>query len=568
MSTSAAVLSRLPVRARERGNSNVLLVLVCLAQFMVILDVSIVNVALPSIRDGLRFSTTGLQWVVNAYTLTFAGFLLLGGRASDLLGRRRVFMSGTALFVMSSLACALASSRGLLVGARTVQGLGGAIISPASLAIITTSFAEGRARNRALGIWGAIGGVGGATGVLLGGALTQTLGWPAIFFINVPVGLAVLLLAPAIVPEGRRTMAERHYDLGGALLVTSGLMLIVYGIVRTDTHGWGSAGVVGPIALGLLALLGFLAVEGRFSRAPLMPLGIFRLRALRAANLIVFLLGSALFAMWFILSLYMQQVLHLDALQTGFAFLPMTLGIVLGASQAPRLVGRFGVRRVIAGGMLSSTAGLALLSGVQPGASYYTHVLPGGLLAAIGMGLALVPATIVAVQGVPGEQSGLASGLINTSRLMGGALGLAVLSTIAATRTHAQLLDGIGTLRATSEGYQLAFAAGSLLCLLGAALAAALLRDGASSRALSGTSLDAGHDVGDGYDQPVAHGAALSQIRRRMVAIGARGRHSVDHAQRDQSAVGGGRRRRRTAGGGSSRGGACERPDHTRTYSR
>jgi EmrB/QacA subfamily drug resistance transporter len=464
------------IRARTQDHSSVLLVLICLAQFMVVLDISIVNVALPSIRAGLHFSTTGLQWVVSAYTLTFAGFLLLGGRASDLLGRRRVFMAGSALFVASSLACALASSRGLLIAARTVQGFGGAIIAPASLAILATSFAEGRERNRALGMWGAVGGIGGASGVVLGGLLTQGLGWPSIFLINVPVGLAVLLLTPVIVPEGRRTVAERHFDAIGALLVTGGLMAIVYGIVRTDTHSWGSAGVLEPIALGLLLLLGFVAVEGRFARAPLVPLGVFRLRLLRAANLVVFLLGLASFAMWFILSLYLQQVLHLDALSTGFAFLPMTLGIVLASSQAPRLVARFGVRRVIAGGMLGCAVGLALLSGLQPGSSYFVAVLPGGVLAAMGMGMALVPATIVAVQGVPGEQSGLASGLINTSRLMGGALGLAVLSTIAASRTHAQLLGGIGTQRAISDGYQLAFEAGALLCLLGAIAAAALLR--------------------------------------------------------------------------------------------
>jgi len=471
------------LRARSRDRSRVLLVLICLAQFMVVLDISIVNVALPSIRDGLHFSTTGLQWVVSAYTLTFAGFLLLGGRASDLLGRRRVFMAGIALFVVSSLACALASSRGLLIAARTVQGFGGAIISPASLAIIATSFAEGRERNRALGVWGAVGGVGAASGVLLGGLLTQGLGWPSIFLINVPVGLAVLLVAPAIVPEGRRSVVARHFDAIGALLVTGGLMAIVYGIVRTDTHSWGSAGVLEPIALGLLLLAGFLAVEGRFARAPLIPLGLFRLRLLRAANLVVFLLGSALFAMWFILSLYLQQVLHLDALKTGFAFLPMTLGIVLASSQAPRLVARFGVRAVIAGAMLACAVGLALLSGVQPGSSYFAQVLPGGVLAAIGMGLALVPATIVAVQGVPGEQSGLASGLINTSRLMGGALGLAVLSTIAASRTHAQLLSGVGAARATSDGYQLAFLAGALLCLVGAVAAGALLRRGVIAQA-------------------------------------------------------------------------------------
>ena len=472
----AAVVRHLPVRPRSR--SNVLLVLICLAQFMVVLDISIVNVALPSIRDGLHFSTTGLQWVVNAYTLTFAGLLLLGGRASDLLGRRRVFMTGVALFVLSSLGCALASSRGQLIAARTVQGFGGAIIAPAGLAIIATSFAEGRERNRALGVWGAIGGIGAAFGVLLGGLLTQGLGWPSIFFINVPVGLAVLALAPAIVPQGAagRIAAARHFDAAGALLVTGGLIAIVYGIVRTDTHSWGSTGVLGPIGLGLLALLGFLIVEGRFARAPLMPLRMFHLPLLRAANLVVFLLGSALFAMWFFLSLYLQQVLHLNALQAGLAFLPMTLGIALASSQAARLVARLGVRPVVAGGMLVCAAGLGLLTGVRPGGNYFLHVLPGGLLAAIGMGLAIVPTTIVAVQGVPGDQSGLASGLINTSRLMGGALGLAVLSTIAASRTHAQLLGGIGTQTATSDGYQLAFTVGALLCLLGAMCAAALLR--------------------------------------------------------------------------------------------
>jgi EmrB/QacA subfamily drug resistance transporter len=477
---NAAVENR--IRARTGDRAGVLLVLVCLAQFMVILDVSIVNVALPSIRSGLHFSTTGLQWVVNAYTLTFAGLLMLGGRAADLLGRRRVFIGGTALFALASLACALAASRGLLIAARTVQGVGGAIISPASLAIIATSFPEGRARNRALGVWGAIGGIGATCGVLLGGILTQTLGWPSIFLINFPIGLAVLLLAPAIVPEGRRSEAQRNFDVTGALLVTGGLMAVVYGIVRTDTHGWGSTGVIGPIALGILALLAFVAVEGRFASAPLMPLGLFRSHSLRAANLIVFLLGLAVFAMWFIVSLYLQQIRHLDALETGFAFLPMTLAIITAASLAPRLVARVGVRRLIAAGMAITAAGLALLSGVTPGSSYFTYVLLGGLLAAIGMGLSMVPATIVAVQGVPAHQSGLASGLVNTSRLMGGALGLAVLSTIAAARTHAELLSGVASQTATTHGYELAFRVGALMALAGAVSAAALLRPTASAQ--------------------------------------------------------------------------------------
>jgi MFS family permease len=328
-----------------------------------------------------------------------------------------------------------------------------------------------------------MGGIGAATGVLVGGLLTQGFGWPSVFIINVPVGLAVLALAPSLVPEGRRDVAQRRFDLPGALLVTGGLMAVVYGIVGTDTHGWGSSTVLVPIAVGVSLLALFLLVEGRLARQPLVPLGLFRLPRLRAANLVVVLLGSALYAMWFILSLYLQQVLGLDALQTGLAFLPMTLGIVIAAARAPRLVARYGERMVITGGMLLNGAGLALLSGVHPGASYFLHVLPGGVLAASGMGLALVPSTIVAVQGVPPDQGGLASGLINTSRLVGGALGLAVLSTIAASRTHAQLAAGVGALRATTDGYQLALLVAAGFCFLGAVVAATMLRRSAAAAA-------------------------------------------------------------------------------------
>jgi EmrB/QacA subfamily drug resistance transporter len=455
-------------RAFARRSPNVLLVLVCLAQLMVILDVSIVNVALPSIKHGLHFSTTGLQWVVNAYTLTFAGFLLLGGRAADLLGRRRVFLAGTALFSIASLVCALASSSSMLVGARALQGIGGAVISPASLAIITTSFQEKRERNRALGVWGAMGGVGGALGALLGGVLTQSFGWPAIFLVNVPIGIVVLLVGPSLLPEGRSALEHRHFDMLGASLVTGALTALVYGIVRTDTLGWGAAGVVVPLAVGVTLLVLFAFVEGRVAGAPLVPLPIFRRRQLRAANIIVFLLYAAVFAMWFFLSLYMQQVLHYDALTTGLGFVPMTLGVVLATSFAPRLVARFGARGVMTAGMLLATAGLALLTGVRPGASYASLVLPGGVLSALGLGLALVPATIAAVSGVPSSQSGLASGLLNTSRLIGGALGLAALSTIAASRTHADLHAGASGASALSSGFQLAFAASAAVSLLGA----------------------------------------------------------------------------------------------------
>jgi EmrB/QacA subfamily drug resistance transporter len=450
---------------------------------MVILDVSIVNVALPSIRSGLGFSTTGLQWVVNAYTITFGGFLMLGGRAADLLGRRRVFLFGTALFSAASLLCALASSRGLLIGARALQGFGGAVISPASLSILATSFSEGGERNRALGVWGAMAGFGGASGVLLGGLLTQGLGWPAIFLINVPVGLAVIVASRRVIPESVAEAEHRHFDVSGAVLVTAGLVIAVYGIVRAESLGWGSAGVLVPVALaaGLLGL--FALVEGRFAKAPLMPLSILRMPRLRAANLVIALLYSAVFSMWFFLTLYLQQVLHYSALRAGLSFLPMTLSIVVTSALAPRLVARFGVRPVLATGMLSAAVGLALLTGVRPGASYLTTVLPGGLLGAAGLGLSLVPATIAAVQGVSSAQSGIASGLLNTSRLAGGALGLAVLSTLAASHTTAQVASGASKLGALTSGYQLALGTGAVICLAGALAAIALLRNRRSDAA-------------------------------------------------------------------------------------
>jgi EmrB/QacA subfamily drug resistance transporter len=470
-------------KAYVRRDSNGLLLLVCLAQFMVILDVSIVNVALPAIRNGLGFSTAGLQWVVNAYTLTFAGFLLLGGRASDLLGRRRVFLAGTALFTAASLVCAVAGSPTVLLGARAIQGLGGAVISAASLAIITTSFEEGASRNRALGVWGALGGLGATSGVLLGGVLTQGLGWPAIFVINVPIGLAVIVFGRRIVPEGLSALPHRNFDVSGAVLVTLGMVALVYGIVRTDVLGWGSAGVLLPLTAGVLLLVGFGLVEGKLARAPLMPLGVFRLRPLRSANAVVLLLYSAIFAMWFFVSLYMQQDLHHDAIETGLAFLPMTLSVAVAATLAPRLVRRIGARTVLTAGMLSATAGLALLTGVRPHGTYLAQVLPGGALSAFGLGLALVPATIVAVQGVPAAQSGLASGLLNTSRLVGGALGLAVLTTIATAHAHTRLAAGASPALAQTDGYQLAFAVGAALCLIGAVAAAVLLRPSREARA-------------------------------------------------------------------------------------
>jgi EmrB/QacA subfamily drug resistance transporter len=452
-----------------------LLLIVCLAQFMVILDISIVNVALPSIHSGLGFSTTGLQWVVNAYTLTFAGLLMLGGRCADLLGRRNVFIAGTALFSFASLACALSSSQGMLLGARALQGVGGAVLSPATLSIVTSSFQAGPERNRAVGMWGAMGALGGSSGALLGGVLTQGLGWPAIFAVNVPLGAIVIAMGLRLISGERERGATRNFDVAGAVLITAGLVSVTYGIVRTDTLGWGSPGVLGPLLAGLVLLGLFGLVEARLAKAPLIPLSIMRFVQLRISNIVVTLLYAGFFPVWFFLTLYVQEVLHYDAIEAGLSFLPMTLSIFAASTLAPRLVGRLGPRIVITGGMSVATLGMLLLVGVAPGGSYVGSVLPGALLAAVGMGFSLVPATIVAMQCLPASQSGIGSGLLNTSRLMGGALGLAILSTIADAQTRADA--SAGAARALSNGFDLAFGVGAAFVLAGAIVAALRLRD-------------------------------------------------------------------------------------------
>jgi EmrB/QacA subfamily drug resistance transporter len=485
--------------SQARRSSNILLLVVCLAQFMVILDVSIVNVALPSIRTGLHFSTTGLQWVVNAYTLTFAGFLMLGGRSADLLGRRRMFVAGTAMFALTSLICAVSTSQGMLLGARAIQGLSGAVISPATLSIISSTFTEGAARNRGLGAWAAMGGLGASSGALLGGILTQTLGWPAIFAVNVPLGAIVVLLALRVIPADAAKLAVAragggHFDLSGAVLVTAGISVLTFGIVRSDTAGWGSTGVIGPIAAGLALIAMFAFVEGRVARSPLVPLSIFRLRELSAANLVVLLLYAAVFSMWFFLTLFLQQVLHDDALQAGLAFLPMTLAVFTASTFAPRLIARLGARTVLTAGMLLAGGGLLLLTGVRPGGAYLAQVFPGGVLASLGMGLSLVSGTVVAMQGVPGNETGLASGLLNTSRLMGGALGLAVLSTLAASHTRGQV--GVAAPQALTNGFTFAFSIGMLFCLAGAAAALLLLRRPARATTQLASETEQGETLG------------------------------------------------------------------------
>ena len=447
--------------------------LACVAQFMVILDVSVVNVALPSIRHAFGFSGAGLQWVVNAYVLVFAGFLLLGGRMADLLGRRRVFVGGLLLFSLASLVGGLASSQGMLIAARAAQGLGGAIVSPASLAIITTAFSDEHDRNKALGAWGAMGGAGGAFGVLLGGVLTDLLSWQWILFINVPIGLAAGLLAPRFVEEGRSAAGTRNFDVAGALSVTLGLVAIVYAVVRTDVNGWGSTETIAVLGAGLALIALFLAIEGRFAARPLMPLGIFRSRPLSSANAIVFLLGAGMFGMWFFVSLYLQQVLGYSPLEAGLAFLPMTLTIIAGSTIASRVTSRRGAKPLLVGGMALQAVGLLLFAQVSPDGSYLSDVLAPSLITAAGMGAAFVPVTITAMAGVAPGEAGLASGLVNTSRQMGGALGLAILATVATARTDS--LGGHGA-AALTAGYQRAFEIGAGFAIAGALVALFVLQ--------------------------------------------------------------------------------------------
>ncbi|HYZ80495.1 MAG TPA: MFS transporter [Solirubrobacteraceae bacterium] len=448
------------------------LLLSCLAQFMVILDVSVVNVALPAIRHGLGFSEVDLQWVVNAYTVTFAGFLLLGGRAADLLGRRRVFVSGLMLFALASLAGGIADSQGVLIAARAVQGLGGAVIAPASLSILTTTFSEGAARNRAVGIWGAMGGAGGAAGVLLGGILTDLLSWRWILFINVPIGLLAAVAAQHYIIESRSAGRAREFDLRGALAATAGLTLLVLGIVRTDQTGWGNSSTLILIAAGLALLGVFILIEGRFAHAPLMPLRIYRSRTLSASNIVVLLVGGSSFGMWFFVSLYLQQVLGYSPIRAGLAFLPMTLCIVAGSTLASRLVGRIGAKPILIAGMASLTLGLFWFANISPTGTYLGDMLFPSLLTALGIGLAFVPATISAVAGVAPQEAGLASGLVNTARLFGGALGLAVLAAIATSQTNSDAAHGATAHAALVSGFQLAFVVSAAFALVGALVAA------------------------------------------------------------------------------------------------
>src|SRR6187551_3462111 len=458
------------------------LILLCSAQFVVVLDASIVNVALPTIGKALDFSQENLPWVVNAYVLTFGGFLLLGGRTADLLGRRRVFIGGLLLVAAASLAAGFAATEGQLIAARAAQGLGAAIISPAALSIVTTTFSDGSERNKALGVWGAVAGSGGAAGVLLGGILTDGLGWEWVLWVNVPVSLIAFALAPGLIAESRAESETRAFDVAGAVTVTAALSVLVYALVDANSAGWGSTKTLGLIALSVVLMASFVAIELR-SAKPLVPFSIFRIRTLTGANVVGLLVGASLFSMFFFISLYMQQVLGYSAIHAGLSYLPLALLIMASAGIASQLVTKLGYKPVLAAGMLFIVVGLTWFSQVSVGGGFTTDILGPSLFAAAGLGFAFVTTTIAAVSGVEEGEDGLASGLINTSQQIGGALGLAVLSAVAISRTDDVLSGGGSSLaQGLTEGFQAAFLGGAVIAALGFVLTLVLIR-GSDSRA-------------------------------------------------------------------------------------
>jgi EmrB/QacA subfamily drug resistance transporter len=457
----------------ERRRWLVLAVTV-IAQFMVILDVSVVNVALPSIKHDLHFSQESLQWVITAYSILFGGMLLLGGRLADLLGRRRLFMAGVAVFTVGSLLSGLAWSEDALIATRALQGLGGALLAPAALSIVVTTFREGRERNIALGVWGAASGIGGAVGVLLGGVLTSYLDWSWIFFVNLPVGVAVLAVSPWLLSESRAALVHRHYDVSGATSITAGLMVLVYAITRGSEHGWSNAATVGLLATAGALIVAFVAIEAR-SAAPLLPLRIFRLRTLSAANAIMLVTGGATFGQFFLLTLYLQEVLRYSAIETGVAFITLAVTIVAVSNVGQALTTRLGPRPVLSAGLLITAAGGALYAQMPADGHYFWDVFPALLVSGIGLAFSFVPVTIASLTGVQPADAGVASGLINTSRQIGGSIGLAAVTTIAATATgHYARSHGVAAVSgpALAHGFQIAFYTLIGLALAGAAIAA------------------------------------------------------------------------------------------------
>jgi EmrB/QacA subfamily drug resistance transporter len=450
------------------------LALLSVVQFMVVLDIAIVNVALPSIKVDLGFSQEDLQWVISAYALVFGGFLLLGGRAADLLGRRRLFLVGLVVFTLSSLLAGLAWSEASLIAARALQGLGAAVITPAALSILSTTFLEGRERNIALGVWSAVGGFGAAAGLLLGGILTDTVGWQWIFFVNVPVGVAALAATPRLLSESRDGRVK-SFDVAGAVLVTVGLSSLVYAITQAGQDGWLAGKPAAFFVVAVVLLASFVVWELRHPE-PLVRLGVFRLRTVSGANVAGLMLNITTLSTFLTLTLYMQQVLGYSALQTGFAFLAIAGNAIVSSTVAAQLVTRIGVKPVLVTGLTALAAGILYLTQISVEGSYVTDLLPAFLLIALGVGFSFVPISIAALAGVDSAEAGLASGLINTSQQIGGALGITALSTIATSRADHALAGGATQSSALVTGFHGAFAAAVVVAALGIAVALTLIR--------------------------------------------------------------------------------------------
>lgn len=453
-----------------------LLAVLALAQFMVVLDVSIVNVALPAIQQSLNFSNGDLAWIVTAYTLAFGGFLLLGGRASDLYGRRKMFLLGITGFTLASLIAGAAQNDMMMIAARALQGLSAAFMSPAALSIVLTTFREGKDRNTALGVWSAVAAGGAAVGVLLGGILTQYLSWRWNFYVNLPVGIFVILAALKTLPAHTKEEKDNSLDLPGAVLVTGGLMSLVYTIEQAPEWGWTTASTLGMFGLSALLLAGFIVNEMR-AKHPLMPLSIFRIRNVSAANLVQLPITAALFSMFFFLSLYIQGIMGYSPVLTGLSFLPVTIIIAITATLTSKLVSRVGFKPILMVASSLMAIGLLLLSGIDVAGNYWGDIFPGLALIALGAGMSFVALTLAATSGVPGHESGLASGLLNTAQQIGGALGLAILAGIAATKTETMLHSGADVAQATVGGFQNALAVGGAFGLGALVLAILLIKN-------------------------------------------------------------------------------------------